>query len=131
MKLVEASEMDLAEQAAIVDAVKAVNAQIEASPPINDLAGSIDGALKEITGPAFALDVKLGLSAPTFQSIIRNLIVLLSGTLARNVEQSYGSNRDAPEAKPSNIFPPAHPQRGNNACAGDDHARRWIGRLVR
>lgn len=86
MKLVEASEMDLAEQSAIVDAVKAVNAQIEASPPISDLAGSIDGALKEITGPAFALDVNLGLSAPTFQSIIRNLIVLLSGMLARNVE---------------------------------------------
>jgi putative ATP-dependent endonuclease of OLD family len=86
MKLVEASEMAPAEQAAIVTAVRAVNAQIEGSPSVKDLAGSIDHALKEITGPAFALDVTLGLSAPTFQSIIRNLIVLLSGALARDVE---------------------------------------------
>ncbi len=86
MKLVEASKVDPAEQSAIVAAVESVNAQIEGSPSIRDLAGAVDAALKEITGPAFSLDVGLGLSAPTFQSIMRNLIVLLSGTLARNVE---------------------------------------------
>lgn len=86
MKLVEASEIDLAEQAAIVDAVEAVNARIKGSPSIKELAESVDAALKDITGQAFSLDVGLGLSAPTFHSIMRNLIVLLSGTLARNVE---------------------------------------------
>ncbi len=86
MKLIEASEVDPVEQAAIVAAVKAVNAQIEGSPSIKDLAGSVDGALKDISGPAFSLDVGLGLSAPTFHSIMRNLIILLSGTLAQNVE---------------------------------------------
>lgn len=86
MKLIEASEVDPAEQAVIVAAVKAANAQIEGSPSIKDLANSVDVALKDITGPAFSLDVGLGLSAPTFHSIMRNLIILLSGTLAQNVE---------------------------------------------
>lgn len=86
IKLIEASEIHLNEQASIVDAVKAVNAQIEGSPSIKQLAKSVDGALKDITGPAFSLDVGLGLSAPTFASIMRNLIVLLSGALAQNVE---------------------------------------------
>ena len=49
--------------------------------------------------------------------------------LARDVEQSHRPNRDAPHAKPFNIFPPAHTQRSHNAGAGDDHARRWIGML--
>lgn len=86
MKLIEASDVDPGEQAAIVAAVKAVNVQIEGAPSIKELAGSIDSALKEISGPAFSLDVNVGLSAPSFQSIMRNLIVMLSGTLARNVE---------------------------------------------
>jgi len=86
IRLIEASEIPLNEQASIVDAVKAVNAQIEGSPSIKQLAKSVDGALKDITGPAFSLDVGLGLSAPTFASIMRNLIVLLSGALAQNVE---------------------------------------------
>src|SRR5690606_22191955 len=38
-----------------------------------------DSALEEITGNAFALDVDLGLSSPTFQSILRNVRLLLSG----------------------------------------------------
>ena len=86
MKLMDASGMDPAEQSRIVEAVRMVNDRIEGSPSIQSLAGSIDSAVKEITGPAFALDVALGLSAPTFQSIIRHLIVLLSGGLVRQIE---------------------------------------------
>ena len=51
--------------------------------------------------------------------------------LSRDVEQSHWSNRDAPHAKPFNIFPPVHAQRGNYACAGHHDARRWIGWLFR
>lgn len=45
-----------------------------------------DASLKEITGPAFSLDVELGLSSPTFQAIVRNLIVLLSNSAVRQFE---------------------------------------------
>jgi putative ATP-dependent endonuclease of OLD family len=85
-RLIEASNIDPAEQQTLVDAVRAANAQIEASPTIRAIAVSIDTSLKEITGPAFSLDVELGLSSPTFQAIVRNLIVLLSSPSVRQFE---------------------------------------------
>jgi putative ATP-dependent endonuclease of OLD family len=85
-RLIEASNIGAAEQQTLVDAVRVANAQIEASPTIRAIAASIDASLKEITGPAFSLDVELGLSSPTFQAIVRNLIVLLSNTSVRQFE---------------------------------------------
>lgn len=85
-RLIEASQIDSAEQQALIDAVKEANDQIEASPTIQTLAAAIDAAFKEITGPAFSLDVGLGLSSPTFQSIIRNLIILLGSDVVKQFE---------------------------------------------
>jgi putative ATP-dependent endonuclease of OLD family len=86
MRLIEASDIGLPEQQALIDAVQATNQQIEASPTIRALADAIDGSLEQITGPAFQLDVELGLSSPTFQAIARNLIVLLSNSTLRQFE---------------------------------------------
>lgn len=85
-KLVEACAIAPAEQATLIAAVQAANDEIEASPTIQGISTSIDSALKEISGPAFSLDVDLGLSAPTFQSIVRNLVVLLSNGLVKQFE---------------------------------------------
>jgi len=85
-RLIESAGIDKAEQDALVAIVKAANAQIEASPTIKAIAGSIDTAFKDITGPAFSLDIELGLSSPSFQSIVRNLIVLLSNTAVSQFE---------------------------------------------
>lgn len=79
MRLIEASKIGAAEQGALIAAVQAANDAIEASPTVENIADAIDSALKEITGNAFALDVDLGLSSPTFQSILRNVRLLLSG----------------------------------------------------
>ena len=84
IRLIEASNIGTAEQQTLVDAVKAANAQIEASPTIRAIAASIDASLKEITGPAFSLDVELGLSSPTFQAIVRNLIILCRAPMCVN-----------------------------------------------
>lgn len=86
MRLIEASNIGTAEQQALIDAVRAANAEIEDSPTIQAIAASIDTSLKGITGPAFSLDVSLGLSSPTFQAIVRNLIVLLSSSVVRQFE---------------------------------------------
>ncbi|TBY02084.1 ATP-dependent nuclease [Rhizobium laguerreae] len=86
MKLVEASNIDLVEQARLVAAVQQANKEVEASPTIKSISAAIDASLKEITGPAFSLDVDLGLSAPTFQAIVRNLIVLLSNFMMDQFE---------------------------------------------
>jgi putative ATP-dependent endonuclease of OLD family len=78
VQLIDARAIDKAEQDGLIALVEDANSQIEASPTITAIANAIDASLKEITGPAFSLDVELGLSAPTFQAIIRNLIVLLT-----------------------------------------------------
>lgn len=79
IRLIEASKVGTAEQNALIAAVQAANDAIEGSPAVKGIAQAIDGALKEVTGDAFALDVDLGLSSPTFQSILRNIRLLLSG----------------------------------------------------
>lgn len=85
-RLVDASGIDKIEQDKLIAIVKGANTQIEASPTIKDIATSIEKSFKKITGPAFSLGVDLGLSSPTFQSIVRNLIVLLSNESVKQFE---------------------------------------------
>jgi putative ATP-dependent endonuclease of OLD family len=86
LRLVEASDISPADQQEIVNAVAEANDVIEGTPTIQAIAQSIDQALSDVTGPAFDLDVELGLSAPSFQAIIRNLILLLSNPLVKQFE---------------------------------------------
>lgn len=79
-RLIQTSNIDVAEQSALLDAIKNANDTIEASPTIKQIAQSIDKAFKEVTGPAFSLDIELGLAEPSFHTIIRAINVLLSGS---------------------------------------------------
>ncbi|UQD73475.1 AAA family ATPase [Bradyrhizobium japonicum] len=65
-RLIQTSNIDVAEQSALLDAIKNANDTIEASPTIKQIAQSIDKAFKEVTGPAFSLDIELGLAEPSF-----------------------------------------------------------------
>ena len=85
-RLIDAIGIDKAEQDALVAIVASANADIEASPTIKTVAEAIDKSFKDVTGPAFSLDVDLGLSSPTFQSIVRNLIVLLTSDMVKHFE---------------------------------------------
>ena len=85
-RLVEASNIGEAEQAALVAAIQQANDIIEASPTVRAVSNSIDTAFKEVTGPAFSLDIELGLSAPSFQSIIRNMNLLLTSAAVTRFE---------------------------------------------
>jgi putative ATP-dependent endonuclease of the OLD family len=86
VRLIDAIGIEKAEQDALVAIVSATNSSIESSPTIKSIADAIEKSFKNVTGPAFSLDVELGLSSPTFQSIIRNLLVLLSGDLVKQFE---------------------------------------------
>jgi putative ATP-dependent endonuclease of OLD family len=85
-KLIEASAIAEAEQAGLVAAIQQANDTIEASPTIQAISNAIDAALKEVAGQAFSLDVELGLSAASFQSIVRNLNLLLSTGVMQRIE---------------------------------------------
>lgn len=85
-KLIEASEIDAAEQKALVDILSDANAKIEGSPTIGTIAKSADAAFKSVSGPAFSMDVTLGLADASFQSITRSLRILLSNVGLKRFE---------------------------------------------
>lgn len=77
-RLIEAFDIDQAEQDALIGILDNANQQIEASATIGEVSNAIDASFKSVSGPAFEMDATLGLSAATFQAIIRNLKILLS-----------------------------------------------------
>ena len=85
-RFIEASGIGQTEQDELVSVVKTANNTIEASPTIKGIAGSVDKAFKEVSGPAFSMDVDLGLADPSFQSIMRSIKVLLSNTAMKTFE---------------------------------------------
>lgn len=85
-RLIDASNIDKAERDTLIAAIKVANDKVEASPTIKALAQAIDKAFEEVTGPAFDLGIDLGLSAPSFQSIVRNVNVLLSSAAVSKFE---------------------------------------------
>jgi putative ATP-dependent endonuclease of the OLD family len=87
-RLINASDIDTAEQQGLVNILDAANQQIEASPTVAEIAAAIDRSFKSITGPAFGMDVALGLADASFQAIIRALKILLSNVAMRNFEPS-------------------------------------------
>lgn len=88
LRPIEACEIDHAERKALCDILNDANTKIDNSPTISGIAQSIDAAFKNVSGPAFEMAVSLGLSAATFQSILRNLKVLLSDLSLLSFEPS-------------------------------------------
>ena len=77
-RLIEAFDIDEAEQDALINILDDANQKIEASDTIAEVSGAIDASFKSVSGPAFEMGSKLGLSAASFQAIIRNLKILLT-----------------------------------------------------
>ncbi|MEM9477036.1 MAG: AAA family ATPase [Pseudomonadota bacterium] len=86
VKLIEACEIDQAEQDTLIAILDGANQKIEASDTIADIAEAIDTSFKDVSGPAFEMDATLGLSAATFQAIVRNLKILLSDLSLQDFE---------------------------------------------
>jgi putative ATP-dependent endonuclease of OLD family len=89
-RLIEAMEIDESEQTKLVDALRTANKTIAAAPSIHAIAKAIDASFKKVTGPAFSMDVGLGLAEPSFQAIVRALRILLSNSAMANFDP--GSN---------------------------------------
>lgn len=87
-RLIDAMEINTAEQEKLVDAFRAANDEIAAAPTIGAIANTIDDSFEMITGPAFSMGISLGLTEPSFQSIIRALRILLTNNAMQNVDTS-------------------------------------------
>ena len=87
-RLINAMEIEEEEQEELVDALRKANEEIAAADTIGEIATAIDTSFKKITGPAFSMDVGLGVAEPSFQAIIRALRILLSNAAMQNFDPS-------------------------------------------
>lgn len=88
IRLIEAFDVPDAEQQALITVLDDANQKIEASTTIAEIAAAIDKSFKTVSGPAFEMGATLGLSAATFQAILRNLKILLSDLALKSFEPS-------------------------------------------
>lgn len=87
-RLIDVSDIDQSEKEALVKALTDANAKIAASATIGEIAAAIDKAFTKVAGPAFDMDIALGLVEPSFQSIIRALRILLSNIAVSDFDPS-------------------------------------------
>ena len=87
-RLIDAMEIEADEQEELLDALRKANAQIAAAETIDKIAKAIDASFKNVTGPAFSMDVALGLAEPSFQAIVRALRILLTNIAMQNFDPS-------------------------------------------
>lgn len=78
IKLIESFEISPADQDSLVQILTSANQAITSSQSVADVAAAVDARFKDVSGPAFEMDAKLGLSAATFRAILRNLKIILS-----------------------------------------------------
>ena len=78
IKLIESFDIPQVEQQALIEILDNANALIAQSKTVSDVAEAIDMRFKDVSGPAFEMGAKLGLSAATFRAILRNLKLILS-----------------------------------------------------
>jgi putative ATP-dependent endonuclease of OLD family len=88
VRLIDAMEVDPTEQEKLVDALRQANQQIASAPTIDVIAKAIDASFKKVTGPAFSMDIGLGVAEPSFQAIVRALRILLTNAAMQNFDPS-------------------------------------------
>ncbi len=87
-KLIDATGVSPTEQDQLLKALRKANDAISTSPTIKSIAAAIDTAFSEVAGPAFDMDVDLGLAEPTFQAVVRALRILLTNEAMSSFEPS-------------------------------------------
>lgn len=87
-RLIDAMEIEPDEQEELLDALRKANDEIAAAETIDEIARAIDASFKKVTGPAFRMDVALGLAEPSFQAIVRALRILLTNAAMQDFDPS-------------------------------------------
>lgn len=85
-RLIDASDIGADEKQQLIEALKDANNAIAASETIKAIAKAIDQSFSKVAGPAFDMDVSLGLAEPSFQAIVRALRILLTNTAMANFD---------------------------------------------
>jgi len=77
-RLVDVMDIDPTEQETLLSALSDANEKIASATTTHEIAKAIDKSFKKIAGPAFSMDIAIGLAEPSFQAIVRALRILLT-----------------------------------------------------
>jgi putative ATP-dependent endonuclease of OLD family len=82
--------MDLGENAkeALLDSLREANNKISGDKTIESIAKAVDESFKNVSGPAFAMDVDVGVAEPSFQAIVRALRILMTNVAMSDFDPS-------------------------------------------
>lgn len=67
-----------AEKEALLDNLREANQEISKDKTVKEIASAVDKSFKTVAGPAFEMDVAVGVAEPSFGAIIRALRILMS-----------------------------------------------------
>lgn len=87
-RLINAMEINSSEQDKLLDKLRKANTDIAKSPSVQAIAEAIDKSFKAVSGPAFSMDVALGVAEPSFQAVVRALRVLMSNSAMNDFDPS-------------------------------------------
>ena len=87
-RLIDAMEIEPDEREELLEALREANENIAAAETINEIAKAIDESFTKVTGPAFSMDVALGVAEPSFQAIVRALRILLTNAAMQDFDPS-------------------------------------------
>ena len=85
-RLIDAMEIEPDEREELLEALREANEQIAAAETINEIAKAIDSSFTKVAGPAFSMDVALGVAEPSFQAIVRALRILLTNAAMQDFD---------------------------------------------
>ncbi len=87
-RLINAMKIDQDEQEKLLEKLREANQSIAEAPSVAAIAEAIDRSFKAVTGPAFSMDVGLGVVEPSFQAIVRAFRILMSNSAMNNFDPS-------------------------------------------
>ena len=87
-RLINAMEIDPDEQEDLLEKLREANEGIAESPSVETIADAIDKSFKAVTGPAFSMDVGVGVAEPSFQAIVRALRILMTNAAMTDFDPS-------------------------------------------
>jgi len=87
-RLIEAMEISGDDKEELLATLRKANDKIAATTTVAAISKAIDDSFKMVSGPAFSMDVDIGLAEPSFQVVVRALRILLTNNAVEKFDPS-------------------------------------------
>ena len=85
---IDAMDIEAADKEELLDQLRKANSEIAGNDTIEQIAKAVDASFKKVAGPAFEMDVAVGVAEPSFQAIVRALRILMSNVAMKGFDPS-------------------------------------------